>query len=102
MDDNQKTNRARVNVGESETIIYSNDFQIAWSPWDFKMTFGRILKADDEVMEVKPLADVYVSPQHALAIAAVLTRQLQLYEEKVGSIPKAGVVVDSDSSDDTH
>ncbi len=69
--------------------FYSNIAQAVTSPYDVILRFGR-RKLETERAEGVTISDaiqVYMSPQHARAVMALLERQLADYEERYGPIP---------------
>ena len=65
---------------------YSNQAQVTLHPFDFRIEF-RQLKSTGEKIVGKPLAQVYVSPQHGKSLLALLARQVARYEEAFGALP---------------
>ncbi len=80
-----------VRRSEQFVSIYANDTQIQTTPWDVRLVFGQIETPSDgdmTLVEVKQIADVRMSPQHAKRITQILLDQLRAYEEKMGPIPQ--------------
>lgn len=71
--------------------IYSNSVSLKVTPWDFKMTFGELIDATQDPIEVDEKVVVYMSPQHTKAFTAVLVNNLAEYEKAVGKIPTVSV-----------
>lgn len=84
----------------SVPTVYANDFGLEWTPWDFNFRFGQLVEATEKELNIKRLVDVYLSPQHVLAVIAVLQRQVRKYEETVGPIPLAGAAKESADNED--
>lgn len=92
---------------ETEEIptFYANVAQMTTSPYDVIMTFGRRRAERDEEggLVIADAIQVYMSPQHARSVAALLERQLATYAELYGPIPSETARVeeaaDEDSSD---
>ena len=84
--------------------IYSNVIQVTVSVFDFRLTFGERLSSTQERFEIKAVARVYMSPQHAKSVAMVLTRQVEKYEQQFGSIhlPNEIMVEDPTSASETE
>lgn len=74
---------------EEAPHFYANNTQVTISPFDVRLIFGEIVKADLEkaTLIVRLQASVAMSPQHAKAMLLLLKRQLDLYESKFGSVP---------------
>lgn len=68
---------------------YANDTQIQTTPWDVRLIFGQItaIEPENNRASVEQVAEVRMSPQHAKRVVALLQKQLQNYEAKIGAIP---------------
>ena len=71
---------------------YVNNTSITGTPWDIALMLGRIVDIQDGAPIVEQFAQVYMSPQHAKAVAELLTKQLAHYEATHGVIPSTGYV----------
>lgn len=81
--------RALVRTNTEEApMFYSNNLLLQTSVWDFKLAFGIVADATEDSLMVKSVVTVMVSPQHAKALNALLTRQLKQYESQYGPIPQ--------------
>jgi len=67
--------------------LYSNLMFITHSPSEFVLDFARALPG---TRKGKVYARVVMSPQHAKALASLLERNVQLFEDKHGSISLPG------------
>lgn len=79
-----------VTVSPDFVSLYSNDTQVQVTPWDIRLIFGEISeisKAEQSIIRIKSTGEVRMSPQHAKRVAALLVKQIEFYESKVGAIP---------------
>lgn len=82
------TNEEYNDVGlESIVTVYSNTVSIVASAYDFRLTFGLMLGHQDGVAQRKMFAQIYITPVHAKALAALLSRQIEVYEARYGTLP---------------
>lgn len=65
---------------------YANSVQIRVSVWDFLLIFGRMQPQSTEEVEVHNFQGVYLSPQQAKALVAILQQNIQQYENTFGEI----------------
>jgi hypothetical protein len=65
--------------------LYANNVQIEFTPWDFQLTFGDMLR-DNTKMRIEQSACVLMSPQHAKALSQLLARHVREYEQRIGDI----------------
>ena len=65
---------------------YANSVQIHVSVWDFLLTFGRLQQQTPELVEIKNFQNIYLSPQQAKALAAILQQNVTNYESTFGEI----------------
>jgi hypothetical protein len=65
--------------------FYCNNAQIEVTPWDFRLIFGELKKAEGK-LKVEQSVAVVMSPQHAKALLGILASNLREYEAKVGKI----------------
>ena len=72
---------------------YANSVQIRPSVWDFALIFGTLNQTAPDAIEVENFQGIYVSPQQAKALYALLGQNLAQYEAAFGTIsldaPKA-------------
>jgi hypothetical protein len=65
--------------------VYINGIQINSGPWD--VTIELFLKETADAKDSpRLLGRVRMSPQHALILARLLQRQLDIYQEQIGRI----------------
>ena len=69
---------------EGLPTFYANNTNVTISAYDFKLIFSQIVESTDNKVNVEPQAIVFMSPQHAKAIADLLTKQIRTYEERTG------------------
>lgn len=69
--------------------VYTNDLQLQTSPWDVRLIIGEILDPDTEnnILNVKQLGEIRMSPQIAKSLTMFLAEQLKNYEASFGPIP---------------
>jgi len=71
---------------------YCNSVQIRLNVWDFFLQFGTIEQPAPDLVEISNFQGIYLSPQQAKALSAVLQHNVQQYEQTFGEIkldPKA-------------
>jgi Protein of unknown function (DUF3467) len=65
---------------------YANSVQIRVSVWDFFLIFGRLQPLSSEDVEVQNFQGIYLSPQQAKALLAILQQNVAQYEKAFGEI----------------
>ena len=65
---------------------YANSIQVRVNVWDFFMMFGVLQPLEDNVVEVRNFQGIYLSPQQAKALAAMLQQNVANYEQAFGEI----------------
>ena len=65
---------------------YANSVQVRVSIWDFLLTFGRLQPLSAEEVEVQNFQGIYLSPQQAKALLAILQQNVAQYENAFGEI----------------
>jgi uncharacterized protein DUF3467 len=65
---------------------YANSVQIRVSVWDFFLVFGTLLQQSETQVEVQNFQGVYLSPQQAKALVAILQQNVSSYESTFGEI----------------
>jgi hypothetical protein len=70
-------------------LFYANNVSFRMTVFDVLLDFGIIVGADQESIQLKPVAVVAMSPQHAKALAELLTTHIQTYERQFGKLPEA-------------
>ena len=65
---------------------YSNSVQVRVSVWDFFLVFGTIEQQSENQVEMRNFQGVYLSPQQAKALVAILQQNVTSYENAFGEI----------------
>lgn len=65
---------------------YSNSVQVRVSVWDFLLQFGTMRQTADAAIAIDNFQGIYMSPQQAKALCAVLSQNLAQYENTFGEI----------------
>ena len=71
---------------------YANSVQVRVNVWDFFLVFGTMQQHSENQVEVRNFQGIYLSPQQAKALAAILQQNVSNYESTFGEIkldPKA-------------
>ena len=80
--------RTMESVRDENPPVYANNVTLEMTPWDFKLRFGEVVEITEEKLRVLERVTVVMSPQHAVALAEVLARNILAYEKNVGPIPR--------------
>jgi Protein of unknown function (DUF3467) len=73
---------------------YANSVQIRVNVWDFLLVFGTMQQASEQQVELRNFQGIYLSPQQAKALMALLQQNVTNYEAAFGDIkldPRAPV-----------
>lgn len=65
---------------------YANSVQVRPSVWDFALVFGTLNQTGPDTIEVENFQGIYLSPQQAKALHALLGQNLAQYEGAFGTI----------------
>ena len=65
---------------------YANSVQIRVNVWDFFLVFGTLQQQTALEMEVNNFQGIYLSPQQAKALLAILQQNVVNYEKTFGEI----------------
>lgn len=65
---------------------YANSVQVRVSVWDFFLVFGTMQQPAENQVEVRNFQGIYLSPQQAKALAAILQQNITNYEGTFGEI----------------
>jgi len=65
---------------------YANSVQIRVNVWDFFLVFGTLQQQTPSEVEVRNFQGVYLSPQQAKALLAILEQNVANYEKTFGEI----------------
>jgi hypothetical protein len=65
---------------------YANSVQVRVNVWDFFLVFGTLQQPSETQVEVKNFQGIYLSPQQAKAVLAILQQNVAGYESAFGEI----------------
>ena len=65
---------------------YANSVQIRVNVWDFFLVFGTLQQQTPNEVEVRNFQGIYLSPQQAKALMALLQQNVTNYEAAFGEI----------------
>jgi len=65
---------------------YANSVQVRVNVWDFFLVFGTLQQQTETQVEVKNFQGIYLSPQQAKALMAILQQNVSGYESAFGEI----------------
>ena len=65
---------------------YSNSVQIRVNVWDFFLVFGTLQQQTETQVEMRNFQGIYLSPQQAKALMALLQQNVSSYENAFGEI----------------
>ena len=65
---------------------YANSVQVRVNVWDFFLVFGTLQQQTETQVDVRNFQGVYLSPQQAKALLAVLQQNVNSYESAFGEI----------------
>ena len=65
---------------------YSNSVQIRVNVWDFFLVFGTMQQSSETQVELRNFQGIYLSPQQAKALMALLQQNVSSYESTFGEI----------------
>ena len=65
---------------------YSNSVQIRVNVWDFFLVFGTMQQRSEAEVEIHNFQGIYLSPQQAKALMAILQQNVSNYENTFGEI----------------
>src|SRR5437868_13066222 len=65
---------------------YAYSVQVRVNVWDFFLVFGTMQQQSENQVEVKNFQGIYLSPQQAKALAAILQQNVSNYESTFGEI----------------
>lgn len=72
--------------GPTHQTFYSNNVGLQMTPWDIKLLFGRIVKADEQALEIEESCAIYLTPEHAAALLRALGENIQRYVKDYGPL----------------
>ena len=65
---------------------YANSVQVRVNVWDFFLVFGTLQQQTETQVDVRNFQGVYLSPQQAKALLAILQQNVVNYESAFGEI----------------
>src|SRR5438045_557234 len=65
---------------------YANSVQVRVNVWDFFLVFGTLQQQSESEVEITNFQGIYVSPQQAKALLAILQQNIVQYENAFGEI----------------
>ena len=65
---------------------YANSVQVRVNVWDFFLVFGTLQQQSETQVEVSNFQGIYLSPQQAKALSAILQQNVAGYESTFGEI----------------
>ncbi len=65
---------------------YANSVQVRVNVWDFFLVFGTLQQQTESEVELRNFQGIYLSPQQAKALSAILQQNLAGYESTFGEI----------------
>ena len=65
---------------------YANSVQVRVNVWDFFLVFGTLQQQSETQVEVNNFQGIYLSPQQAKALSAILQQNVAGYESTFGEI----------------
>jgi flagellar protein FlaG len=65
---------------------YANSVQVRVNVWDFSLVFGTLQQQSESEVEITNFQGIYVSPQQAKALLAILQQNIVQYENAFGEI----------------
>jgi Protein of unknown function (DUF3467) len=74
-----------VNTGDYREA-YANSVQVRVNVWDFFLVFGTMQQQAENQVEVRNFQGIYLSPQQAKALTAILQQNVANYEKTFGEI----------------
>ncbi len=74
-----------VNTGDYRET-YANSVQVRVNVWDFFLVFGTMQQQTENQVEVRNFQGIYLSPQQAKALTAILQQNVTNYEKTFGEI----------------
>ena len=74
-----KDPEVRIIQSEAYRESYANSVQVRMSVWDFQLNFGTMQQTENQ-LTLTNFQGIYLSPQQAKALAAVLTQNVAQYE----------------------
>ena len=76
----------KIQQSEDYRESYANSVQVRVNVWDFFVVFGTLQQQTEQQVEVRNFQGIYMSPQQAKALLAVLQQNVANYESAFGEI----------------
>ena len=76
----------RITESDQFRESYANSVQVRMSVWDFLLNFGTVSQNSPDEVTLRNFQAIYLSPQQAKALHALLGNNLAQYEQTFGSI----------------
>jgi Protein of unknown function (DUF3467) len=82
------TNQPNVKFVQTEEYreAYANSVQIRVNVWDFFLVFGTMQQNSENQVDLRNFQGIYLSPQQAKALMALLQQNVTNYETAFGEI----------------
>jgi uncharacterized protein DUF3467 len=71
---------------DTASVLYVNSVQVTHSVFDVRLTLGVTQDGAPDRVVTRVAALAYMSPQHAKAFCHLLTKHVQMYEQRFGAI----------------
>lgn len=95
----KKARRTKRVISDNVASYYTNSINIRLSVYDVSLLFGEVEEATEDSFVVRQIARVTMSPQHAKALATLLSNRLEAYERQFGPLPDVSSVLDRKDTD---
>ena len=83
-------NPTQLNINLTNTTDYrenyANSVQVRVNVWDFFLVFGTLQQQSENQVEINNFQGIYLSPQQAKALSAILQQNVAGYESTFGEI----------------
>jgi len=76
----------RLSITQDYRETYANSVQVRVNVWDFFLVFGTLQQQSENEVELRNFQGIYLSPQQAKALSAILQQNLAGYESTFGEI----------------
>lgn len=82
---NKESTISAQNIQQQIPEVYTNTALVNFSPYEFEITFGL---GSSNYEGVRPVVNLRMSPQFAKEFARIISENVRLYEENIGSLPE--------------
>ncbi len=76
----------KLSITQDYRETYANSVQVRVNVWDFFLVFGTLQQQSENEVELRNFQGIYLSPQQAKALSAILQQNLAGYESTFGEI----------------